>query len=135
MNMLSIGRVRTINQCDRNIDFKLTQWGQSTEQNIVLFTEILGLWLKKKRLQFSMTQTEVGKLMNNVSFQQVQKYEKKTNDIPFLRLYMFCEATKTNISEFLNIFINKSIKVETLFNNAKLNEKLYEGVTHEQSNA
>ena len=41
--------------------------------------------------------------MLNITFQQVQKYEKGTNAIPLPKLIMFTEATNTDMDYFFRI--------------------------------
>ena len=47
--------------------------------------KFLGRKLKKRRLQLGLTQTKVGEAIN-VTFQQIQKYEKGKNAITTFRL-------------------------------------------------
>ena len=50
----------------------------------------IGKRLKSIRRQRDITQTQLGKLVD-VSFQQIQKYEKGVNRISVSRLWKFCE--------------------------------------------
>ena len=54
------------------------------------------------RVSNKKTQTQVGQSMN-VTFQQVQKYEKMINLIPITKLEKFCNYFKITLSEFFNL--------------------------------
>jgi len=54
------------------------------------------------RVSNKKTQTRVGQSMN-VTFQQVQKYEKMINLIPITKLEKFCSYFKITISDFFNL--------------------------------
>ena len=53
------------------------------------------------RVSNKKTQMKVGQSMN-VTFQQVQKYEKMINLIPITKLEKFCSYFKITISDFFN---------------------------------
>ena len=55
--------------------------------------KFLGKKYKRRRLQLQKTQTDIGKALN-VSFQQIQKYEKGTNAISTLRIEPYRLALK-----------------------------------------
>ena len=116
---------KTPQQCEQAININLQKWGTSTCNNTRLLYEIIGLKMKQIRLSHGWSQTEVAKMLN-VTFQQIQKYEKATNFIPFYRLLLFCEFTKSGINEFLTYFTSRSLNV---------NATLIKGETHEQTNA
>ncbi len=54
------------------------------------------------RVSNKKTQMKVGQSMN-VTFQQVQKYEKMINLIPITKLEKFCSYFKITISDFFNL--------------------------------
>ena len=54
------------------------------------------------RVSNKKTQSKVGQSMN-VTFQQVQKYEKMINLIPITKLEKFCSYFKITISDFFNL--------------------------------
>ena len=81
----------------------LDKWADfSEEDNIQRFNEYLGLRLRLRRISLNLTQTKVAKMLN-ITFQQVQKYEKGTNAIPLPKLIMFTEATNTDMDYFFRI--------------------------------
>ena len=85
------------------IRLTLDKWSDfSEEDNIQRFNEYLGLRLRLRRISLNLTQTKVAKMLN-ITFQQVQKYEKGTNAIPLPKLIMFLEATDTDWDYFFRI--------------------------------
>ena len=61
----------------------LNMFGVSAEQNDKVLKKIYGLQLKKMRLMRGYTQTKVAKAID-VTFQQIQKYEKGVNSVSIL---------------------------------------------------
>jgi transcriptional regulator with XRE-family HTH domain len=61
----------------------------------------IGLRLRRKRLELDLSQTELGKMLN-VSFQQVQKYEKGSNRISCSTLVAICQALKVSTNYFFD---------------------------------
>tara|TARA_R100000988_G_C3992840_1_gene163845 strand:+ start:224 stop:646 length:423 start_codon:yes stop_codon:yes gene_type:complete len=70
-----------------------------------LFDLNIGCYLKKKRLDYKktdnrgisrLTQAELGKVLN-VTFQQIQKYEKGQNSVPVWKLYQLSKYLKFDI--------------------------------------
>ncbi len=59
----------------------------------------VGMRLRLRRIRAGMSQQEVAKLLE-VSFQQVQKYEKGTNRISAGRLYILARILGMEISDF-----------------------------------
>jgi DNA-binding XRE family transcriptional regulator len=57
----------------------LAEWRISEKDDEIIFTKIVGLQLKKIRLMRGYTQTRVAKAIN-ITFQQIQKYERGTNE-------------------------------------------------------
>ena len=66
------------------------------------FYKKLGIALRNARRAAYKTQTDVANSIN-VTFQQIQKYEKGTNAIPLPKLIMFLEATDTDWDYFFRI--------------------------------
>ncbi|MDA7552295.1 helix-turn-helix domain-containing protein [Candidatus Pelagibacter sp.] len=75
------------------------------------FNKHLGNKLKLRRLALSLTQTKVAKAIN-VTFQQIQKYEKGTNGVSSLRLLQLSNYLKVPISYFFEDFSEYLINVE-----------------------
>ena len=81
----------------------LDQWSNFSEKdNAARFNQYLGLRLRLRRIAMGLTQTKVAHMLN-VTFQQIQKYEKGTNAIPLPKLIMFLEATDPEWHYFFRI--------------------------------
>ena len=80
--------------------FKLTLRGVLMEDN---FNKHLGNKLKLRRLALGLTQTKVAKAIN-VTFQQIQKYEKGTNGVSSNRLMQLSQFLKVSIIYFFEDF-------------------------------
>ena len=65
------------------------------------FNKHLGEMLKKRRLALGLTQTKVAKAIN-VTFQQIQKYEKGINGVSSLRLLQLASYLKVQINYFFD---------------------------------
>ena len=63
------------------------------------FNKHLGNKLKLRRLALGLTQTKVAKAIN-VTFQQIQKYEKGTNGVSSIRLLQLSNYLRVPISYF-----------------------------------
>ena len=68
-------------------------FGVSADQNEKVLRKIYGLQLKKMRLMRGYTQTRVANAVN-VTFQQIQKYEKGVNAVSIIN--------ELKLAEFLN---------------------------------
>ena len=71
----------------------------------------LGKKLKLRRLALGLTQTKVAKAIN-VTFQQIQKYEKGTNGVSSIRLLQLSNYLKVPINYFYEDFAEYLINVE-----------------------
>ena len=71
----------------------LNMFGVSQQQNETVLKKVFGLQLKKMRLMRGYTQTKVAKAIN-VTFQQIQKYEKGKNAVSV--------HNELKLAEFLN---------------------------------
>ena len=69
------------------------------------FNKHLGNKLKLRRLALGLTQTKVAKAIN-VTFQQIQKYEKGTNGVSSNRLMQLSNYLKVPITYFFEDFKN-----------------------------
>ena len=67
------------------------------------FNKHLGSKLKLRRLALGLTQTKVAKAIN-VTFQQIQKYEKGTNGVSSNRLMQLSQFLKVPIIYFFEDF-------------------------------
>ena len=75
------------------------------------FNKHLGSRLKLRRLTLGLTQTKVAKAIN-VTFQQIQKYEKGTNGVSSIRLLQLSNYLKIPISYFFEDFSEYLINIE-----------------------
>jgi transcriptional regulator with XRE-family HTH domain len=67
------------------------------------FNKHLGSKLKLRRLALGLTQTKVAKAIN-VTFQQIQKYEKGTNGVSSIRLLQLANYLKLPVNYFFEDF-------------------------------
>ena len=75
------------------------------------FNKHLGNKLKLRRLALGLTQTKVAKAIN-VTFQQIQKYEKGTNGVSSIRLLQLSNYLKVPIDYFFEDFSEYLINIE-----------------------
>ena len=90
-------------------------FGVSADQNEKVLKKIYGLQLKKMRLMRGYTQTRVANAIN-VTFQQIQKYEKGVNSVSILNELKLAEFLKCDRNYFIQPitengykFLNKPI--------------------------
>ena len=77
----------------------------------VNFNKHLGNKLKLRRLALGLTQTKVAKAIN-VTFQQIQKYEKGTNGVSSIRLLQLSNYLKVPINFFFEDYSEYLINIE-----------------------
>ena len=77
----------------------------------VNFNKHLGGKLKLRRLALGLTQTKVAKAIN-VTFQQIQKYEKGTNGVSSIRLLQLSNYLKVPINYFYEDFSDYLINLD-----------------------
>ena len=75
------------------------------------FNKHLGSKLKLRRLFLGLTQTKVAKAIN-VTFQQIQKYEKGTNGVSSIRLLQLANYLKVQVNYFFEDFPEYLINLE-----------------------
>ena len=75
------------------------------------FNKHLGNKLKIRRLSLGLTQTKVAKAIN-VTFQQIQKYEKGTNGVSSIRLLQLANYLKVPVNYFFEDFSEYLINLE-----------------------
>ena len=75
------------------------------------FNGHLGNKLKLRRLALGLTQTKVAKAIN-VTFQQIQKYEKGTNGVSSIRLLQLSNYLKVPINYFYEDFSEYLVNLE-----------------------
>ena len=76
----------------------------------VNFNKHLGSKLKLRRLALGLTQTRVAKAIN-VTFQQIQKYEKGTNGVSSIRLLQLSNYLKVPINYFFEDYSEYLINI------------------------
>ena len=100
------------------------------------FNKHLGNKLKLRRLALGLTQTKVAKAIN-VTFQQIQKYEKGTNGVSSIRLLQLSNYLKVPINYFFEDYSEYLINVERskeshMTINYNFLTKLYSELTQDQ---
>ena len=75
------------------------------------FNKHLGTKLKLRRLALALTQTKVAKAIN-VTFQQIQKYEKGSNGVSSTRLLQLANYLKVPVNYFFEDFPEYLINLE-----------------------
>ena len=100
------------------------------------FNVHLGKKLRIKRLSLGLTQTKVAQAIN-VTFQQIQKYEKGTNGVSSIRLLQLSNYLKVPINYFFEDFSDYLINIEKskeghMTVNYNFLLKLYSELTSEQ---
>ena len=93
----------------------LNMFGVSEDQNEKVLKKIYGLQLKKMRLMRGYTQTRLANAIN-VTFQQIQKYEKGVNSVSIMNELKLAEFLKCDRNYFIQPitengykFLNKPI--------------------------
>ena len=75
------------------------------------FNRHMGSKLRMRRLALGLTQTKVAQAIN-VTFQQIQKYEKGTNGVSSIRLLQLSNYLKVPINYFFEDFSEYLINLE-----------------------
>jgi predicted transcriptional regulator len=103
---------QTIEEINFSIGNLLPQWNVSEKDNDEIFDKIIGLQIRKIRLMRKISQMRLANILN-VSFQQVQKYEKGKNLVSYKSLLKIAEYLDISIDYFskplddLNLTFNK----------------------------
>ena len=102
------------------------------------FNQHLGGKLKLRRLALGLTQTKVAKAIN-VTFQQIQKYEKGTNGVSSARLLQLSNYLKVPIGYFFEDFATylqsgERMKDSHLNVNYNFLVKIFSELTEDQRN-
>ena len=101
------------------------------------FNRHLGSKLRMRRLSLGLTQTKVAQAIN-VTFQQIQKYEKGTNGISSLRIMQLANFLKVPVVFFFEDYpvYEDGSKADTLNNAENLNYsflvKLFSNLSEQQ---
>ena len=75
------------------------------------FNKHLGNKLKLRRLALGLTQTKVAKAIN-VTFQQIQKYEKGTNGVSSIRILQLANYLKVPVNYFFEDYSEYLVNTE-----------------------
>jgi len=103
---------QTIEEINHSIGELLPQWNVSEKDNDEIFDKIIGLQIRKIRLMRGKSQMRLANALN-VTFQQVQKYEKGRNACSHKNLIKICEYLDIDLNYFtkplndLNLTFNK----------------------------
>lgn len=103
---------QTIEEINYSIGELLPQWNVSEKDNDDVFDKIVGLQIRKIRLMRNKSQMRLANALN-VTFQQIQKYEKGRNACSYKNLKKICEYLDISIDYFskpiddLNLTFNK----------------------------
>ena len=84
------------------------------------FNTHMGKRLRMRRLSLGLTQTKVANAIN-VTFQQIQKYEKGTNGVSSSRLMQLANFLKVPITYFYEDFPSYKVEGSDDLNNTDLN--------------
>ena len=104
------------------------------------FNRHLGAKLRMRRLALGLTQSKVAQAIN-VTFQQIQKYEKGTNGISSLRLMQLASFLKVTVMYFFDDYSSqlKQVNQNTENNETKAEDlnysflaKLFSGLSSQQ---
>ena len=90
----------TIEEVNKSIEELSLQWNVSEKDNLKIATCIIGLQLRKIRLMRGKTQSRVAKAVN-VTFQQIQKYERGQNAISINIMMKLCEYLEVSVDFFI----------------------------------
>ena len=99
-------------EIDLSIQDKLARWDLSNDENETIAAEVIGLRLKRLRLLRNKTQTRVAKKIN-VSFQQLQKYEKVLNECRFINIIKLSEYLGVDVDYFYKPIVENNLKFLT----------------------
>ena len=102
------------------------------------FNKHQGNKLKLRRLALGLTQTKVAKAIN-VTFQQIQKYEKGTNGVSSIRLLQLSNYLKVPINYFFDNYSEYSNNLDKTAGdymsvNYNFLVKIFSELTQEQKN-
>ena len=98
----------TIEEVNHSIQELTLQWNVSEQDNLKIATCLIGLQLRKLRLMRGKTQSRVAKAVN-VTFQQIQKYERGQNAISLNIAKKLCEYLDVSIDYFIKPMEDKNL--------------------------
>ena len=99
------------------------------------FNRHLGSKLRMRRLALGLTQSKVAQAIN-VTFQQIQKYEKGTNGISSLRIMQLANFLKVPVIYFFDDYSSETEAASNVDSGVDLNysflAKLFSGLSNQQ---
>jgi len=98
----------TIEEINKSLIELMAQWRISEKDDEIIFTKIVGLQLKKIRLMRGYTQTRVAKAIN-ITFQQIQKYERGTNECKAINLKKLSEYFDVSFDYFIKPILDANL--------------------------
>lgn len=98
----------TIEEVNKSIEELSLQWNISEKDNLKVATCIIGLQLRKIRLMRGRTQSRVAKAVN-VTFQQIQKYERGQNAISINNMMKLSEYLEVSVDYFIKPLEDKQL--------------------------
>ena len=108
----NMNKNNTAEEINISIHNLLEEWNISKEHNNKIVTQVIGLQLRKIRLVNKMTQTRVAEAIN-VTFQQIQKYEKGSNLCKPINLLALSDYFNVTFDYFVKPIINKELTLLT----------------------
>ena len=105
----TVRTLTTPRECARQVEVLLNRFNNYSEaDNDKIFRSVMGMKMRQRRLDLGFTQTKISRMLQ-VTFQQIQKYEKGTNSISSLKLLKFCELTDTDMKWFFEPFKDRKL--------------------------
>jgi DNA-binding XRE family transcriptional regulator len=98
----------TIEEINKSLIELMAQWRITAKDDEIIFTKIIGLQLKKIRLMRGYTQTRVAKAIN-ITFQQIQKYERGTNECKTINLKKLSEYFDVSFDYFIKPILDANL--------------------------
>ena len=100
----------TIEEINTSINNLLEEWNISDEHNEKVVTHVIGLQIKKIRLINKKTQTRVARAVK-VTFQQIQKYENRSNLPNPIRLLALSQYFKVPYHYWIKPILDKELTI------------------------
>ena len=99
-------------EIESSLQNQVNKWGLSDDENQEIFSKVVGLQLKKLRLLRKKTQTRIANKID-VTFQQLQKYEKGTNECRLINLLKLSEVLDVELDYFYRPLVENNLKFLT----------------------
>ena len=102
----------SLEEINSSIQDQVNRWSVSDTENQEIFSKVVGLQLKKIRLIRKKTQTRLANKID-VTFQQMQKYEKGTNECRLINLLKLSEYLGVDVDYFYKPIVENNLKFLT----------------------